>query len=85
MLPCLAQLMSVLVSEAVGKKCASSFCLPPDYNKLNVPRKPTEVATTLYVSDITDVTDEDFSITMYAYVGLRCRVARCPNLSWEFF
>ena len=54
-----------------NKVCISGFCLPRSYNKLEPPPDLTVIDLSLFVTDVLDVDDNHFAISLYAYVGVR--------------
>ena len=62
---------SSLGSENTLPKCVSGFCLPADYERLELPRRPTVVHISVDVMDITAVDDDDFIVSIYSHMLLR--------------
>ena len=58
-------------SENALPKCVSGFCLPADYERLELPRRPTVVHISVDVMDITAVDDDDFTVSIYSHMLLR--------------
>eukprot|EP00095_Tigriopus_kingsejongensis_P010677 maker-scaffold261_size233860-snap-gene-0.10 protein:Tk10677 transcript:maker-scaffold261_size233860-snap-gene-0.10-mRNA-1 annotation:"putative aminotransferase" len=57
--------------EVVPKVCVSGFCLLQDYNKLEMPPGPNNVKIELTIMDIISIDDTEFSIAVYANIGVR--------------
>ncbi|TRY76187.1 hypothetical protein TCAL_14752 [Tigriopus californicus] len=51
--------------------CVSGFCLPKDYNQLEMPPGRNKIRVEISILDILSVNDKDFSISIYAYLGIR--------------
>ena len=52
-------------------RCVSGFCLPADYERLELPLRPTVVHISVDVMDITAVDDDDFTVSIYSHMLLR--------------
>lgn len=62
---------SVLAENSPTRFCVSGLCLPVDYNKLEMPRGRNDIKVELTILDVLSVNDKDFSISVYAYLGIR--------------
>ncbi len=52
-------------------RCVSGFCLDSDYQRLELPQRPTVVHVGMDVMDITSINDQDFTISIYTHMALR--------------
>lgn len=63
--------ISVQGEEPSQSVCVSGFCLPKAYNQLEMPPGQSNIRVDLSILDILSVNDKDFSISIYAYLGIR--------------
>ncbi|TRY77326.1 hypothetical protein TCAL_06961 [Tigriopus californicus] len=66
----------LLINALLGQStptsfCVSGLCLPMDYNKLEMPPGRNDIKIELTILDVLSVNDKDFSISVYAYLGIR--------------